>query len=205
LEKEIKLKASLKGGFMASADDILKSINAADDKLDNVNNKLDVVNSNLVSIGTKLDGILASIGALDADVQKVQKLLLWGFKQLITLGQYANLALFQNDQQNDTIICILEHISKNTCGLLNEAHLQTDIQRAVEHSVETLADLYAATHADAALTREREEALRKKIEQCCPPPPPEPVCTYGPCRAPSPLTTPPPEVQPPPDETAPIK
>ena len=38
-----------------------------------------------------------------------------GFNQLVTLGQYTNQALYQNDQQNDTIICLLEHISKNTC------------------------------------------------------------------------------------------
>jgi len=120
----------------------------------------------------------------------------WGFAQLIKLGQYTNLALFHNNQQNDTIICILEHISKNTCELVNEAHTQTTLQTSIKNNSSLLADLYAATHAEAALTREREEALRKQIEQCCPPKPPELPCGYQPCPAPDPLRERPPQVDP---------
>ncbi len=184
---------------MPSAQDILDSINGADARLDNVNTKLDTANNTLTDMDGKLDAIRNAIQAVDADVQKVQTLLQWGFSQLITLGQYTNQALFENDQQNQAMICILEHISQNTCALLNEAHTQTGLQTAIRHATHSLAELYAATHAEAELAREREAALRRKIEECCPPKTPEPLCNYQPCPAPAPLREPPPQVQPPPD------
>ena len=91
-------------------------------------------------------------------VQDANTTLNWGFGQLITIGNYTNQALAQNAAQNDTMICILEHISKNTCLLLNEAHEQTGLQRGIQESTKLVADLYAATHAEAALTRPRTGA-----------------------------------------------
>ncbi len=190
---------------MPSAQDVLDAINHVKDntadirsRLDDVKGKLDTVNTNLTTIEGKLDTINASVQAVDADVQKVQQLLLWGFQQLITLGQYTNQALFQNDKQNDTMICILQQISVNTCGIWNEAHTQTELQQGMNAAIRKLADLYAATHGDAALTLEREEKLRRQIEACCPPRPAEPVCVESPCPAPPPFDQEPPRTQPPP-------
>src|SRR5579884_3959477 len=98
---------------MPSAQDILDAINGADSRLDDVKAKLDTTNSNLNDIKGKLD-------AINASVNQMSNLMQWGFTPVITLLQYADQALFINDQQNDTMICILEHISKNTCALLNE-------------------------------------------------------------------------------------
>ena len=188
---------------MPSAQDILDSINGANSRLDTVNKKLDSANSTLTDMDGKLDAIRAAILSVDADIQKVQALLQWGFSQLITLGQYTNQALYENDQQNQTMVCILEHISQNTCALLNEAHIQTGLQTAIRQFTGNLNELYAATHAAAELAREREAALRHKIEECCPPKAPEPVCTYAPCPAPPPLREQPPQVQPQPPFTGP--
>jgi len=155
---------------MPSASDFFNQIKGINARLDDVNGKLDL---------------------LRAAVEHVDQTLQWGFGQLITLGLYTNEALHHNAEQNDTIICILEHISKNTCQLLNEAHVQTGLQTVMKNNTTTLAELYAATHAEAALARERTEALRKQIEECCPPTPPEPACCYEPCPAPGPLGDPP--------------
>ena len=190
---------------MASASDFYNELKGANARLDDVKGKLDAANGKLDDIKGKLDDIRASVDAVRAEVQKVENLLQWGFAQLITLGQYTNLALFHNDQQNDTIICILEHISQNTCGILNEAHTQTGLQTIMKDNTTALADLYAATHAEAALTREREEALRTQIEGCCPPKPAEPACKYEPCPAPEPLRQGPPKVEPPPGVQPPIR
>jgi DNA repair exonuclease SbcCD ATPase subunit len=185
---------------MPSAQDILDSINGADSRLDNVNSKLDTANGTLTDMDGKLDAIRAAVLSVDADIQKLQTLEMWGFTQLITLGTYADLALAQNAKQNDTIICILEHISQNTCALLTEAHTQTTLQTSISESIKALTDLYAATHAEAELAREREEKLRKQIEACCPPPAPDPACTYRPCQAPPPLREQPPSTAPPPNQ-----
>jgi len=183
---------------MASATDFLNELKGANSRLDGVNTRLDAIttridgtNTRLDTVNNKLDALKASTDAVRAAVEQVDKTLQWGFTELITLGIYTNQALAQNAKQNDTMICILEHISQNTCSLLNESHLQTGLQTNINKNTTLLADLYAATHADAALTRERMEELRKQIEVCCPPRLPEPVCGYVPCDKPDRLGDPP--------------
>jgi hypothetical protein len=171
---------------------------SAQDVLDAINDTKAAINNNTTVIGQKLDTLVAAVNTVDADLKLAQQVLLWGFEQLITLGQYTNEALFQNDKQNDTIICNLEQVSVNTCGIWNEAHIQTDLQKGTEAAAQKLAKLYAATHGDAAVTLAREEELLKRIEECCPPEEPKPVCVETPCPAPAPFTQPPPATQPPP-------
>jgi len=176
---------------MASAQDVLNAVNGANGRLDQVNTHLVDVQTRLDGTNARLDDVKAKLDQVTKSVQDVNTTLNWGFGQLITIGNYTNQALAQNAAQNDTIICILEHISKNTCELLNESHTQTGLQTTIRNSTTALADLYAATHAEAALTRQREEALRKQIEECCPPQAPPPPCAYQACPAPRPLGEPP--------------
>jgi hypothetical protein len=169
---------------MPSATDIYNELKGANTRLDGVNGRLDAVNGKLDALKTAIDAVRNAVGQVDQTLQ-------WGFTQLITLGNYTNDALAHNGHQNDTMICILEHISHNTCELLNEAHLQTALQTVIEDKTTMLADLFAATHAEAALTREREETLRAQIEECCPPETPDPACRYEHCPKPGSLREPP--------------
>ncbi len=176
---------------MPSAGDFYDRIVEVRDNTKDIKDKLDTTNAHLATIEGKLD-------AIDADIKNVQQLLLWGFQQLITIGNYTNLALFHNDQQNDTMICQLQQIAENTCCTCNEAHIQTGLQQEMQAAMRKLADLYAATHGDAALTLEREAELRKQIETCCPPEPPKPACVEKPCPKPEPFDKKPPKTEPPP-------
>src|SRR5689334_247395 len=124
---------------MPSASDFYNELKGANSRLDGVNGRLDDVKG-------KLDNLKAAVDAVRNAVDKVDQRLQWGFHQLIVIGNYTNQALFHNNLQNDTMICILEHISKNTCMLLNEAHLQTALQTTIKENTSLLADLYAATH-----------------------------------------------------------
>jgi len=139
--------------------------------VDDVYNQLLTVNNNLVTLHNDLVNLT---------------------NELVTIGQYTNQALYQNDQQNDTIICILEHISQNTCSLLNQAAVQTALQTEMERDIDWLEGMFAATHPGAALERERLRRLEEKIEKCCPPTPPTPPCTFVKCPAPRPIGPPPP-------------
>jgi hypothetical protein len=139
----------------------------------------------------QLQTISARILDLTAAVNQVNSTLNTGFGQLVTLGQYTDLALWQNSKQNETIICILEHISKNTCELLNQSVTQTRLQTEMEEDVDKLEAMYATTHAAAAVERERLHKLKQEIEKCCPPPKPEAPCKYVPCPAPKPIGEPP--------------
>jgi hypothetical protein len=161
------------------------------DALNASNNKLDTANNRLQKLDQNTDQVEGLLQDVRTAVQQVNTTLQSGFAQLVTLGVYTNEALFQNAKQNDTMICILEHISKNTCDLVTESHKQTALQTAIKESTRKLADLFAATHGDAAVAWERDEALRRQIEECCPPPRPEPACRYEKCEAPGPLGPPP--------------
>jgi hypothetical protein len=187
---------------MPSASDFLNELKGANTRLDGVTGRLDGANTRLDDVKNKLDALKTATDAVRGAVEQVQQTLKSGFTKLVTIGNYTNQALFHNAQQNDTIICILEHISKNTCELLNEAHIQTRLQTSINANTTLLAELYAVTHAEAALIRERELALKRQIEECCPPPVPPPPCGYERCEAPRPLREPP-KVEP--DGERPIK
>jgi hypothetical protein len=168
------------------------------DELSGCHVELKGANARLDEVKAKLDALKAETTAVRKAAEYTNKVLVWGFGDLVRLADYANQALAQNAKQNDTIICNLEHISKNTCDLVNEAHAQTKLQKVIKHNTTMLADLYAATHADAALARERLEKLREELEECrakcCPPPQPKPPCDFQPCPLPPKFDTPPPKV-----------
>ena len=147
-------------------------------------NQLIEANQKLAVIEGKLDAVKASTDAVETVLNN-------DLPQLITLNIYMAQALYQNALQNDTIICILEKIARNTCDLVNQSHLQSELQTNISRSTAVLADLYATTHAEAALIREREEGLRRQIEKCCPPKPPTPPCHDHPCPGPKPIGPPP--------------
>jgi len=151
---------------MASADDFFQQLKQANDKL-------------------------SDLAPLRADVEQLSNIVSSGLTQLTTLVTYEAQALYQNALQNATIICILEKISKQTCELLNQACLQTALQVQIQKSTAAIADIVAAAHPEAALIREREQALRSELEKCCPPPPPKPCCHYVPCQAPPQIDPPP--------------
>jgi len=151
---------------MASANDFYQQLKQANDKL-------------------------SDLAPLRTDVEQMSTIVSASLNQLVTLTSYTDQALYQNALQNATIICILEKISKQTCELLNQACLQTVLQTQIQKNTEAIADIVAAAHPEAALIREREQALRAELEKCCPPPPPKPCCQYQPCQAP-------PQIQPPP-------
>ena len=90
-------------------------------------------------------------------------------------------------QQQQTIICILENISRNTCGLLNESDRQTGLQRALRAAVDGIEYMYATANPEAGLTFQREQERRAELERCCPPKPAPDRCTYEPCPQPKPF------------------
>lgn len=151
---------------MASADDFFQQLKQVNDKL-------------------------SDLAPLRADVEQLTSIVSANLSQLATLNTYIAQALYQNALRNATIICDLEKISKQTCELLNQACLQTALQTQIQKNTGVIADIVAAAHPEAALIREREQALRSDLEKCCPPPPPKPCCEYEPCKAPPQIGPPP--------------
>ncbi len=170
----------------------MASLNDVFTELQQVNSGVQTLHTDLQQVSTELQTVHNDVGAVNATLVKgfadtVNTLnagfttMSQGLQGIISLQVFANQLLEYHTKQNDTIICVLEHISENTCDLVNQAHLQTASQTSIRDSAATVAQLLKTVHADAALELERLEKLRQQIEACCPPPRPEPVCTYEPC------------------------
>jgi hypothetical protein len=150
----------------------------------------DVYNQ-LLQVNSSLTSLINAVNNATAAVNQVNGTLNNGFGELVTIGNYTNQALFQNDQQNVTMICALEQISKNTCALLNESAAQTALQTVMAADIDGLENMFATANPAAALEIERLAALKAQVEKCCPPPKPTPPCDYKPCPAPAEIGPPP--------------
>lgn len=157
--------------------------------IDDVFDELKKVNTNLQAVQGELTKINNTLTTGFTNV-------LQGMQTLVTLEGYSDQALFHLSQQNGTMICILEKISQQTCALLDEAHMQTGLQTAIQENSTSLLELHKSAYPAAALELERLGHLRQQLLKCCPPEKPEPICTYKPCEVPPPLSEPP-KVEPP--------
>jgi hypothetical protein len=152
------------------------------------------INANLVTLHNDLVQSLACCSDTNLRLADIQTTLNDGFTSMVNgLNAVAqrqdqtNLVLAYQAAQNQTIICILENISRNTCGILNEADEQTDLQRNLERDFDAVRHMFATANSDAALTHERYLEERRRVEACCPPDPRTPPCEYKPCPEPKAL------------------
>jgi hypothetical protein len=154
--------------------------------LDDAYNQLVTANGHLTDIHNDVQAVKASTDAVNASVQS-------GFAQLDVLVNYTNKLLAFEIKQNDTIICNLEKISRQTCELVNQATRQTIAQEAMREDLSDLKELFELANPEAAVEQNRLEALERELRECCPPEVPEPPCRYEPCRAPGRPPAPPKE------------
>lgn len=117
-----------------------------------------------------------------------------GLSASLAQQQFASLALAEKVAQETTMICQLEQISKQTCDLLSEAHVQTALQRETARNVERALEIARTAHPTAELELQRLDRLRHEIEKCCPPEVPPPLCVHTPCPQPPEFREQPPAV-----------
>lgn len=153
----------------------------ADPTVADVFNQLVLVNGKLDQIDTNTFGQANAINNLDSDVNKGFKATVDALKTIAQIDIEAVKLLFHLTQQADTMICALEHISQNTCGILTQVTIQTQLQTAIRNDADTIRDILEFAHPEGALGRQRLADLQAQIERCCPPEPPKPACTYEPC------------------------
>jgi hypothetical protein len=148
---------------MAGINDLFNQLVAA-------NGKLDQLHTDATNETAATNQVRTSVDTLDNDVK--------------IIGAAETLLLFHLTQQADTMICALEHISQNTCAILTQATIQTELQTRIRDDADALLEIAETANPAAALERRRLAALRAQIERCCPPTKPEPACTYQPCKRP---------------------
>lgn len=147
------------------------------------------------------------LAALDAGshetndwLEEIRKVLGEGFSAMaagisgVHLRQdLANRLLLHLSEQQRTVICLLEKIADNTCGLVNQSHHQTGLQNSINSGMQAVAHMYASTNPDAALHYQRAEEQQHKLEKCCPPRPMDDPCRPEPCPEPQAIDLPSPK------------
>lgn len=147
---------------MASITDVFNALN-------DIKARLDSLHADNVSNGSKLDTIDGKLDAIDQQERLTNQLVLHLTKQ------------------ETAIICILEHISRNTCDLVNLSSLQLKALHAIEDQTRVSAEMLRAANPQAALDLQQRDELRREIERCCPPEAEKDRCRYEPCHDPGPF------------------
>lgn len=162
----------------------MANINDVYNQLVATNGKLDVLHTDINNGTAATNQVKTSVDTLDTDVKAGFAASLSALTALQQIDTAAVQLLFHLTQQTDTMICALEHISKNTCAILTQVTIQTQLQTRIRDDADATLEITETANPAAALERLRLAALRAQIEQCCPPAQPEPACTYEPCRRP---------------------
>ena len=100
---------------------------------------------------------------------------------LLGLHAFGNEATTQLLASTEIAACYLDQIAQHTCGIYNEAHWQTELQRDLGADVQAVKELLESAFPAAALERARHGEALRRVEECCPPPKPEPICEPRPC------------------------
>jgi hypothetical protein len=176
---------------MASIQDVFDEVHSVNLNLNTVQNDLVDIKGVLNLIQTTDQNGLALINStLNAGFVNLSQ----GISTLIQLQVFMSKTLVHQSKQNDTIICILEHISSNTCAILDETHEQTGLQKKITATIKDLAEMYKSSNPQAALELARHESLEQKIVECCPPKVEASPCVYEPCSLPDDKQPPTPDV-----------
>jgi ABC-type transporter Mla subunit MlaD len=154
------------------------------DRLGEVNNHVGDMDTELTTLDTHVQQTNTQLGTIEGTLTSIAGTLTSIDGDIQQMSQSMTTLLTRVVAQNDTIICILEHISRNTCSLVNAAALELRALQSVEVSARELDSMTKTVHPDAALVLARDEAARLELEKCCPPKHIEAPCHYQPCEQP---------------------
>lgn len=129
----------------------MATLNDAYNQLVQANSQLTTLHNDLRQVNTSVE---AGTAAIDS-----------GFSGLDQLVEYTNQLLAYEIEQNQTIICNLEKIAKQTCELLNQAVLQTAAQQAMRDDLHDVKQLSELANPAAAVEQHRLEALNRKTRR----------------------------------------
>src|SRR5260221_6555991 len=159
----------------------MASINDVFNQLTTVNTSLGQIHADEIAETNTTTQVKARVDNLDNDVKRGFAATVNALNTIAAIDIEAVKLLFHLTKQADTMICALEHISQNTCGILTQAVIQTRLQTSLRDDVDELREIAESVYPEAALVRERLAALRTEVERCCPPAEHKPACSYEPC------------------------
>jgi len=156
-----------------------------------LHNDVDALESCCATTNQRINDLLAQATETNDWLQELRTLVQDGFTAMAAgfTGMHArqdvtNRLLLHQIEQQQTMICILENISRNTCGLLDQSAQQTELQTGMAADSTALHHMVASSHAEAALAYQRHLEDQRRLEACCPPEERQPACIYERCEAP---------------------
>ncbi|MDQ3668007.1 MAG: hypothetical protein M3410_15825 [Acidobacteriota bacterium] len=172
---------------MASISDVFDALNDIKGKLDQLH--VDGTNNGLKIDATnvELDTVNAKLDVLDQTVTNVGAAVDARFNQVLQQQQLSNQLVHHLTRQQETVICILEHISRNTCELVNLETKDLKATLAIQEHSRITAGILRGAYPNAALDLANRDELERKIEECCPDKPDRTPCQYRPCDTPGPF------------------
>jgi hypothetical protein len=180
---------------MASINTVNNSIKQVNATLNNEITATNNVNASVINLDNDVKSgfttLNASVNTLDGDLKSGFAQTVNWLKIIAQIDVAAVKLLFHLTQQVDTMICSLQQISQNTCGILTQVTIQTPLQQRLVKDADALRAILASAHPEAALELHRLAELQEQIEKCCPPPQPQPACTFVACPSPIPIDMPP--------------
>lgn len=169
---------------MASINDVNNSVNKVNTTLHKEIDATNAVQTSVDNLKASVDNVSTRIDNLDGDLVAGFSATVQRLKDLEIIGIGEVDLLFHLTQQADTMICALNQISQNTCGILTQVTIQTDIQKRLLKETEAIRFIDESANPAAALESQRLKKLKDQIEKCCPSQPTPPACTYQPCPSP---------------------
>lgn len=168
----------------------MASINDVFNELQAVNGNLGVIHGDGIAQTNATNTVDNSVNKLDGDVQSGFAATINALHVIATIDVEVAKLVFHLTEQADTMICALDKISKNTCGILTQVTQQTRLQTAIADDIHVMSEIARASNPLAALELERLNKLHEEIQRCCPTPVPPPACTFESCPAPKPVPMP---------------
>lgn len=173
----------------------MPSINEVWEQALAINANLAIVHNDLLDLKTccvdtnsKLDQLRVRADESNDWLEEVRDLLSSGFATMASgfegvhqRQDISNQILVFQARQLQTVICVLENISRNTCALVNTSDAQLRQQTEATESVGALRHMYATANPDAALVLSRADEDAARMAKCCPDKPVPPPCTYQAC------------------------
>ena len=137
---------------MASIDDVFHQLQA-------VNTNLSTLHADGIAETNATNQVKSSVDTVDADVKSGFNATVNGLTTIALIDIEAVKLLFHLTQQNDTIICTLENISRNTCAMLTQLTMQTQPQKRMADDLDVVRAMAEAQQPAALLERARPAAL----------------------------------------------
>ena len=168
----------------------MASINDVFNELQAVNSNLGLIHADGIAQTNATVQVKSAVDNLDNDLKAGFAATVNALQIIAKIEIEAVKLLFHLTQQSDSMICALEHISQNTCGILTQTTIQTRLQTGIAKDADVIRGIAEDAYPQAALEQTRLAKLRAEVEHCCPPRTPPDACVYAPCLSPKPVGMP---------------